>query len=91
MMFPKEFSAPAVFAHDGLDQVEGTHGRLTVAFDPVAEVFPELRLEDSFSTFTFQGQVRYGLIHGDGWQRGKGEGAPFWSVTIFLDFIVCLH
>jgi hypothetical protein len=29
-------------AHDGLDQVKRTHCNLTVDFDPVAEVFPEL-------------------------------------------------
>ena len=49
-------------ADDGLDQVERTHGSLTVDFDPVAEVFPELWLEDSFSTLNFQGQVPSGVL-----------------------------
>jgi hypothetical protein len=48
--------------HDGLDQVERTHGGLKVDFDPVAEVFPELRLEYSFSTLYFQGQVPSGVF-----------------------------
>ena len=49
-------------AHDSLDQVERTHGNLSVGFDPVAEVFPELRLEDSFSTLIFQDQVPFGVF-----------------------------
>ena len=40
-------------AHDGLDKVECTQGSLAIDFDPVAEVFPELRLEDSFSNAYF--------------------------------------
>ena len=48
--------------HDGLNQVERTHGGFAVDFDPVAEVFPELRLEDSFSTLAFQGQVPCGAF-----------------------------
>ena len=49
-------------AHDGLDQVERTHGGLTVDFDPVAKVFPKFRLEDSFSPLTLQGQVPSGAL-----------------------------
>lgn len=48
--------------HNGLDQVERTHGGLAVDFDPVAEVFPELRLEDSFSMLYFQDQVPSGAF-----------------------------
>ena len=49
-------------AHDSLDQIERPHGSLSVGFDPVAEVFPELRLEDSFSSLNFQDQVPSGVF-----------------------------
>ena len=49
-------------AHDSLDQVERTQGSLSVGFDPVTEVFPELWLEDSFSMLNFQDQVPSGVF-----------------------------
>jgi len=49
-------------ADDSLDQVERPHGSFPVGFDPVAEVFPEFRLEDSFSTLNFQDQVPSGVF-----------------------------
>jgi hypothetical protein len=49
-------------AHDSLDQVELTQGSLSVGFGPVAEVFTELWLEDSFSTLYFQDQVPSGVF-----------------------------
>ncbi len=44
-------------AHDCLDQIECPQGRFSFGFDPIAEVFPKLRLEDGFSPLTFQGLV----------------------------------
>lgn len=48
--------------HDGLDQVERSHGSLTVDFDPVAKVFPKFRVENGFSTLSFQSQVLSGAF-----------------------------
>jgi hypothetical protein len=36
-------------AYNRLDKVECAQGNLSIDFDPVAEVFPELRLEDGVS------------------------------------------
>ena len=49
-------------AHDSLNQVERTLGNLSVGFDPVAEIFPELRLEDRFSPLIFQDQLPFGVF-----------------------------
>ncbi len=49
-------------AHNRLDKVYCAQGNLAIDFDPVTEVFPKLRLEDSFSTLNFQDQVLCGVF-----------------------------